>query len=98
MRGGFGASSTGHSNRVFSVKFVKEDENLVVSGGWDNTVQIWDTRIEHSVRSFYGPHVCGDSIDVINGQIVTGYVYRQTREICTNARAELLAPFLQRVG
>ena len=72
MRGGFGSSSPGHSNRVFSVKFVKEDENLVVSGGWDNTVQVWDTRVEHAVRSFYGPHVCGDSIDVINGQIVTG--------------------------
>ncbi|KAJ3060239.1 hypothetical protein HDU98_003763 [Podochytrium sp. JEL0797] len=27
--------------------------------GWDNTVQFWDTRIGHSVRSFYGPHICG---------------------------------------
>lgn len=34
----------GHSNRVFSVKFDKDDENLLVSGGWDNTIQIWDLR------------------------------------------------------
>jgi COMPASS component SWD3 len=75
MRGGFGSASPGHSNRVFSAKFVPEDENLVVSGGWDNTVQIWDTRTEHAVRSFYGPHICGDSLDVKNGQIVTGCVW-----------------------
>ncbi len=28
----------GHSNRVFCVKFNKNDSNMVVSGGWDNTV------------------------------------------------------------
>ena len=36
--------TTGHSNRVFSLKFVAEDPNLLVSGGWDNTVQVWDVR------------------------------------------------------
>lgn len=75
MAGGVGYStktSPGHSNRVFSVKYVPGDENTVVSGGWDNTVQIWDIRTGTSVRSFYGPHVCGDSIDVVGGEIVTG--------------------------
>lgn len=75
MVGGMGYSSKtspGHSNRVFSVKYVPGDENTVVSGGWDNTVQIWDIRTGTSVRSFYGPHVCGDSVDVVGGEIVTG--------------------------
>jgi COMPASS component SWD3 len=75
MRGGLGygsKASPGHSNRVFSVKFVPGDDNMVVSGGWDNTVQIWDLRTGCSVRSFYGPHVCGDSVDVCGGEIVTG--------------------------
>ena len=70
MSGGAGYStkaSPGHSNRVFSVKYVPGDENTVVSGGWDNTVQIWDIRTGASVRSFYGPHVCGDSVDVVGG-------------------------------
>lgn len=32
------AELPGHSNRIFSVKFNKSDPNMVVSGGWDNTV------------------------------------------------------------
>merc|ERR1719354_1155023 len=27
--------SNGHSNRIFSVKFVGDDPNLLLSGGWD---------------------------------------------------------------
>ena len=30
----------GHSNRVFSLKFDPSDDNTIVSGGWDNTVQV----------------------------------------------------------
>lgn len=32
------ADHPGHSNRVFCVKFNKSDSNMVVSGGWDNTI------------------------------------------------------------
>ena len=28
----------GHSNRVFSVRFNPLDPNMVISGGWDNTL------------------------------------------------------------
>jgi len=75
MEGGMGNSlkaTTGHSNRVFSAKFVPGDDNMVVTGGWDNTVQIWDLRLGSSVRSLYGPHICGDALDVCGGEIVTG--------------------------
>ena len=45
--GGYGPSvSAGHSNRIFSIKFHPSDENILVSGGWDNTVQVWDVRVE----------------------------------------------------
>ncbi|OQR96839.1 hypothetical protein ACHHYP_13205 [Achlya hypogyna] len=73
MKGGHGTLTAGHSNRVFSVKFHPLDEHTIVSGGWDNTVQIWDTRAGHSVRGIYGPHIAGDAIDV-NGrnEILTG--------------------------
>ena len=30
----------GHSNRVFSLKFKPDDPNLLISGGWDDTVQV----------------------------------------------------------
>ena len=70
--GGFGKITPGHSNRVFSLKFNPDDDNIIVSGGWDNTVQIWDLRVEQSVRSFYGPHICGDAVDVHNNMVLTG--------------------------
>lgn len=34
--------------------------------------QVWDLRAGHSVRSVFGPHICGDSVDVAKGAILTG--------------------------
>jgi len=73
MTGGQGTLTAGHSNRVFSLKFLPEDDNTLVSGGWDNTLQIWDLRVGHSVRGIYGPHVAGDAIDINDrNEILTG--------------------------
>lgn len=30
----------GHNNRIFSVKFKKDEPDLIVSGGWDQNVRI----------------------------------------------------------
>jgi COMPASS component SWD3 len=62
--GRLGSVRPGHSNRVFSIKFNPDDENILLSGGWDNTVQIWDIRAGASVRSIFGPHICGDAMDI----------------------------------
>eukprot|EP00294_Goniomonas_avonlea_P011291 CAMPEP_0114559976 /NCGR_PEP_ID=MMETSP0114-20121206/11207_1 /TAXON_ID=31324 /ORGANISM="Goniomonas sp, Strain m" /LENGTH=402 /DNA_ID=CAMNT_0001745479 /DNA_START=9 /DNA_END=1218 /DNA_ORIENTATION=+ len=75
LGGGFsygGRYKTGHSNRVFSLKFGITDENLLLSGGWDNTIQIWDLRDVHPVRSIFGPHICGDSVDLRDNTVLTG--------------------------
>jgi len=64
LSGGDQVKTAGHSNRVFSLKFHPESPNVIVSGGWDNTAQIWDLRKGHSVRSIYGCYICGDSVDV----------------------------------
>ena len=53
----------GHGNRIFCVKFNKGDQNMLVSGGWDNNVFIYDMRYRGPVHAIYGPHICGDSID-----------------------------------
>ena len=71
LLGDYGREAPGHSNRVFSVKFT-HDEHVILSGGWDNTVQIWDTREGCSVRSLHGPHICGDALDLKRGEILTG--------------------------
>eukprot|EP00440_Ansanella_granifera_P021627 gb/GFBE01023476.1/.p1 GENE.gb/GFBE01023476.1/~~gb/GFBE01023476.1/.p1 ORF type:complete len:344 (+),score=66.54 gb/GFBE01023476.1/:1-1032(+) len=64
MKGGDQVNTPGHSNRVFALKYHPTMRNVLVTGGWDNTVQIWDVRQGHAVRAIYGPHVCGDSLDI----------------------------------
>lgn len=52
----------GHSNRIFCTKFNPYDPNMLVSGGWDNTVQVYDLRYRGPVHAIFGPNVCGDAI------------------------------------
>eukprot|EP00736_Rhodelphis_marinus_P000940 Rmarinus@m.18196 len=69
---GDGKTTTGHSNRAFSVMFDPNDNNTILTGGWDNTIQIWDTRVGLSVRSIFGPHICGDAMDLSENLLITG--------------------------
>lgn len=63
----------GHSNRVFCAKWDKENTNLIVSGGWDKSIRIWDVRAPQvSLKMFMGPYICGDSIDIHDSFILTG--------------------------
>lgn len=61
-----------HTNRIFCVKTHPEDENVLVSAGWDSTIQIWDIRTPEAVRSILGPHVCGESVDFKENFILAG--------------------------
>ncbi|XP_063982240.1 uncharacterized protein LOC135165155 [Diachasmimorpha longicaudata] len=62
-----------HRMRIFAAKFHKTIPELIVSGGWDDTVQIWDIRTGGgSIRSIKGPHICGDALDVHETKIITG--------------------------
>lgn len=54
----------GHTSRVFCVKYNPSEPNQLFSGGWDNSLQIWDDRIAHSQKYLSGPHICGDAIDI----------------------------------
>lgn len=64
-------NSIGHSNRILSIKFTK-DPNIMISGGWDNTLLIWDIRDYIPLACIYGPHIWGDSIDINGDLILTG--------------------------
>lgn len=74
------ALPAGHSNRVFSLRFHPLDEHVLLSAGWDKTIQMWDLRTGGSVRSIFGPHICGDSIDISGNDIVSGS-WRATEQL-----------------
>jgi COMPASS component SWD3 len=71
LKGG-GGGEPGHSNRIQCVKYDKEDQNLLVSGGWDKTVLVWDIRTGEAVKSIFGPYIGGESLDIHDGIILTG--------------------------
>ena len=60
-----------HSNRIFAVKFSKKDPNLLLSSGWDNTILLYDLRAKEVQDHLYGPHVCGDGLDIKDDLLLT---------------------------
>lgn len=64
----------GHASRVFAVKYHPSSPNILLSSGWDNTIQVWDDREAHAVRRIFGAHVCGDALDIdpIYHHVLTG--------------------------
>jgi COMPASS component SWD3 len=69
---GGGQGLNGHSSRVTCCKYDPNDSNIIISGGWDKSVIIWDVRQKIPLRSIYGPYICGDAIDLSNEVIMTG--------------------------
>ena len=64
--------SNGHTNRIFSLKFDNNNENVLYSGGWDETIFIWDIRVPSAVGFIHGPMICGDSLDQRNNTLLCG--------------------------
>mmetsp|Transcript_7078 Transcript_7078/g.8028 ORF Transcript_7078/g.8028 Transcript_7078/m.8028 type:complete len:206 (+) Transcript_7078:412-1029(+) len=62
----------GHSNRIFTLKFNPDDKNMLVSGGWDNNVFIWDIRQNAPVGRILVPNITGDSVDIHGNRILVG--------------------------
>eukprot|EP01138_Halocafeteria_seosinensis_P008414 gb/GECG01008599.1/.p1 GENE.gb/GECG01008599.1/~~gb/GECG01008599.1/.p1 ORF type:complete len:129 (+),score=6.60 gb/GECG01008599.1/:1-387(+) len=44
-------SLEGHTSHVFTVDFCPGDPNVVVSGGYDHSIRIWDLRQKYCVRT-----------------------------------------------
>ena len=62
----------GHSGRIFCVKFHPENDNMLVTGGWDKTLQFYDVRGGKICHSIYGPEICGEGIDISQNFVLTG--------------------------
>ncbi|KAI5461156.1 WD40-repeat-containing domain protein [Mariannaea sp. PMI_226] len=64
----FGGNAQGHSARVNCVSFAGDGDSLVVSGGFDTTVRLWDTRS----TSFKPIQVLDDARDAVTSLVVRG--------------------------
>ncbi|KAJ3325832.1 hypothetical protein HDU93_002581, partial [Gonapodya sp. JEL0774] len=53
----------GPSSRSFVVRIHPETQTTLLTAGWDNTIQLWDTRAGCAVSRIYGPYICGESVD-----------------------------------
>jgi WD40 repeat protein len=57
-----GNVTAGHNNRIYAAKFA--EPNVLLTGGWDKTIQVYDCRTGKSARVLYGAKVSGDGLDV----------------------------------
>lgn len=62
----------GHNNRLFSVKYKTDQHNIIVSGGWDMNINVWDRRTGDVISTLYGPKIAGDSLDIKGNLILSG--------------------------
>ena len=62
----------GHTGRIFTCKFFPTDTSTIYSGGWDKTIQFYDTRSGKVANSIYGPEICGDSLDMNGFTLASG--------------------------
>mmetsp|Transcript_27143 Transcript_27143/g.65278 ORF Transcript_27143/g.65278 Transcript_27143/m.65278 type:complete len:386 (-) Transcript_27143:212-1369(-) len=58
--------TAGHSIRVSAVKWHPTHRDLLITGSWDNTIQVWDTRKKESIKVFYGMNAGPDCLDAVD--------------------------------
>lgn len=61
-----------HFNRIFCVKFDPSDERLIYSGGWDEMINVNDTRERGPVSQIIGPYLSADTLDIHNYNLLVG--------------------------
>lgn len=71
----------GHQSRVNSICFHKNNnfKNIFASGGWDQSVYLYDTRTNKITGNVLGPYICGDSIDLKDYYLLTGSYFTKSQ-------------------
>ena len=64
-----GGNANGHSARINCVKFAGEGDSIVVSGGFDTSVRLWDTKS----GSFKPIQVFAEARDAVTSLVVKGH-------------------------
>jgi len=78
---GYNTDHTSHANRVFCLKMNPFDPNMIVSGGWDNNIFMYDMRQKGPVGVVYGPHVTGESIDFVDERTVVSGSFKTENQL-----------------
>nr|XP_033795414.1 protein LST8 homolog isoform X3 [Geotrypetes seraphini] len=83
--------TSGHSRRIFALKFHPNEYHIFLTGGWDNSIKIWDKRMAKEARRVInGPHICGPGIDIKDNKILTGsWVARNALQLWDYRSAQL---------
>ena len=50
-----GVKIPGHASRIFCTKFLPDDKNIVISGGWDRLMKVYDIRTGKPFAQIGGP-------------------------------------------
>ncbi|XP_058793004.1 WD repeat-containing protein 38-like [Phymastichus coffea] len=81
-----------HHMRIFAVKCHRIDSNIVVTGGWDAIVKVWDLRVGGgSIKAINGPYICGNAIDLRDTNILTGsWVVKNSLQIWDISSGKLI--------
>ena len=61
---------SGHEGRCFAALY--HTENTCVTAGWDDTILYWDLRTGNVERTFFGPHLNGESLAIRGTTLITG--------------------------
>ncbi|XP_069461714.1 small ribosomal subunit protein RACK1-like [Ambystoma mexicanum] len=82
----------GHSRRIFALKFHPSEYHIFLTGGWDDSIKIWDKRMAKEVRRVInGPHICGPGIDIKENMVLTAsWVARNGLQLWDFRTSELL--------
>ncbi|XP_067859908.1 uncharacterized protein [Heptranchias perlo] len=89
--------TSGHTSRIFALKFHPDDYHLFITGGWDRSLMVWDKRMAKGARrAINGPHICGSGIDIQGNKMVTGsWAARNSLQLwdLRNLKVEKTLPF-----
>jgi COMPASS component SWD3 len=62
----------GHSSRIYGLRYHKDNPKILISGGWNNYVIMWDLNTETPIRFITGPQIYGEGLDTnCFGEILT---------------------------
>jgi WD40 repeat protein len=63
---------TGHMSKIYAIKYHKDNPKILLSGGWDGNVLIWDLNTESPINIINGPMISGEGLDMnCFGEILT---------------------------